>query len=273
MKLIGIICPLLVCSMLSAQAPVTPPAAPAAQPQEPENIDRMLSVGAYVWLPSGGPALRGGVKPVDNTSHDLNLPKEPYRAYGVAITFPTKGNTRLELSYLTLNGNGSVIAPRDVGFFGGIVPKNELLYVDYSLRHYKASWNFLTYPNPPQDAKLRIKTLWEFHYLQFKPTIFETVTAPNQPLAASQRIILPAVGLGLEYVPSHHFRMEVRGSGMMLPKHSGIGDAQANFVVRIRRLEFFAGGKLLYFRTSPQQETYAKGFLWGPDGGIRWVFH
>ena len=262
--------------MLSAQAPATPaasqPPAPVAQPQEPENIDRMMSIGAYDWLPSGGPALRGGDKPVDTTSHDLNLPRRPYRAYGVMITFPTKGNTRLEFSYLTLNGNGNITAPRDVGFFGGTVPKNEPLFVDYSLRHYKMSWNYLTYPNPPQDAKLRIKTLWEFHYLQFKPTIVETVTAPLQPLAASQRLILPAVGLGLEYVPSRHFRMEARGSGMMLPKHSGIGDAEAGFVVRLGSLEFFAGGKLLYFRTSPQQETYAKGFLWGPDGGIRWVF-
>src|ERR1041385_6680189 len=123
--------------------------------------------------------------------------------------------------------------------FGGTVPSKEPLYVQYSLRHYKASWNYLTYPNPPQDAKFRLKTLWEFHYLQFKPTIFETVTAPDQPLTASQRIILPAVGLGLEYVPSHHFRMEFRGSGMM--KHAAIGDAEAGFVVRIRSLEFFAG--------------------------------
>ena len=273
MKLIGIICLVVVCSTLSAQAPATPPPAPVAQPQEPENIDRMMSFGVNYWQPSGGPALRGGVKPVDTTSHDLNLPKKPYRAYGVTVTFPTKGNTRLEFSYLTLNGNGNVTAPRDISFFGGTVPKAEPLYVQYSLRHIKMSWNFLTYPNPPQDAKLRIKTLWEFHYVQFKPTVFETVTAPDQPLAASQRIILPAVGLGLEYVPSHHFRMEVRGSGMILPKHAGIGDAEANFVLRVRRLEFFAGGRALYFRTSPQQETYAKGFLWGPDGGIRWVFH
>ena len=159
MKLIGIICPVLVCSMLSAQAPATPPPVPVAQPQEPENLDRMMSFGAYYWQPSGGPALRGGVKPVNTTSHDLNLPKKPYRAYGVMVTFPTKGNTRLELSYLTLNGNGDVTAPRDMGFFGGTVPSKEPLYVQYSLRHYKASWNYLTYPNPPQDAKFRLKTL------------------------------------------------------------------------------------------------------------------
>jgi hypothetical protein len=285
-KLIGRICPLLVCSILGAQqaAPPAPAApapaaqapaaqAPAAQAQEPENIDRMLSFGLYDWLPNGGPALRGGVNPVDTTSHDLNLPKRPHRAYGAMVTFPAKGNTRIEISYLTLSGSGHVTAPQEIGFFGGTVPKGEPLFAEYSLRHLKLAWNYLTYPNPPQDAKLRIKTLWEFHYVQFKPTVFETVTAPDLPLAASQRIILPAVGLGLEYVPSRHFRMEARGSGMGWPNHSGIGDGEASLVVRVRRLEFFAGMKALYFRTSPKQETYSKGFLWGPDGGIRWVFH
>ena len=282
MKLIGRFCPLFLCliscwNLGAQQAPATPPAAkppaPVVQPQEPENLERMLSIGAYDWLPSGGPSMRGGVNPTDNTSHDLVLPKRPRRAYGVVVTFPTKGNTRLEVSYLTLSGSGASTAPRDIGLFGGTIPQDEPLASDYTLRHLKMSWNYLTYPNPPQDAKLRIKTLWEFHYVQFKPTIVETVTAPDLPLSGSQRIILPAVGLGLEYVPSHHFRMEVRGSGMTIPKHSAIGDAEASLVVRLGHLEIFAGGKLLYFRTSPQQEAFARGTLWGPDGGIRWVFH
>jgi hypothetical protein len=88
------------------------------------------------------------------------------------------------------------LAPTNLGLFGGTIPKDEPLSMDYSLRHLKLSWNFLTYPNPPQDAKLRFKTLWEFHYMQIAPTVTETVTAPDQPLSESQRIILPALGLG-----------------------------------------------------------------------------
>jgi len=232
----------------------------------------MFSIGAYDWLPSGGPSLRGGVKTADPGDHNLKLPQKPSRAYGAVLTIPMKGSTRLEVSYLTLNDRGNTIAPRDLGLFGGNISRNEPLATDYSLRHIKVSWNYLTYPNPPQDAKLRIKTLWEFHFIQVNPSVELTVTAPGQPLTDKQRVMLPAVGLGVEYVPSKHFRMEVRGSGMGLPHHANLGDGDATLVGRVRKLEIFAGGKALYFRTSPQKETYVKGFLWGPFGGIRWVF-
>jgi hypothetical protein len=232
----------------------------------------MLSIGLYDWLPNGGPSLRAGTKAVLPPPHDLNLPQKPSRAYGGMITFPTKGNTRLELSYLTLSDAGNAIAPTDLGLFAGTIPKGEPLATSYSLRHFKASWNYLTYPNPPQDAKFRFKTLWEFHYLQIKPTVVATVTAPDLPLTDSQRILLPAVGLGVEYVASKHFRLEARGSGMLIPHHSGVGDAEGTAVVRVGSLEIFAGGKALYFRTTPQSDTYIKGTLWGPYGGLRWVF-
>ena len=231
-----------------------------------------MSVGFYDWLPSGGPALRAGALAVLPPPHDLTLPKKPSRAYGVTLTFPAKGSTRLELSYLTINDRGNAPAPTDLGFFGGTIVKGEPLAMDYSLRHLKLSWNYLTYPNPPQDAKFRIKTLWEVHFLQVNPTVVATVTAPDQPLGETQRIVLPAAGLGIEYVPSLHFRMEVRGSGMGFPSRSSIGDAEGTVVGRIGSLEIFAGGKLLYFRTSPKKETYVRGLLWGPVGGVRWVF-
>lgn len=283
MKLIGRICPLLVCSTVcfvwcstsaAQQAPAPPPqAAPApVPPQAPENIERMFSIGVYDWLPSGGPSLRGGAQAVVPPPHDLTLPQKPSRAYGAMVTIPTKGSTRLEISYLTLNDRGNSFAPTDLGLFGGTISQGEPLAMDYSLRHLKVSWNYLTYPNPPQDAKFRVKTLWEFHYVQIKPTVIASVTAPDQPLADSQRIMLPAVGLGMEYVPSRHFRMELRGSGMALPHHPALGDAEGSLVVRIGRLEIFAGGKAFYFRTSPQKETFIRGMLWGPDGGVRWVF-
>ena len=99
-----------------------------------------------------------------------------------------------------------------------------------------------------------------------------TVTAPNQPLTASQSIELPAAGLGLEYVASKHFRLELRGSGMFIPFHNGLGDAEGSAVVRVRSVEVFAGAKLLYFKTSSNSDTYISGMVWGPDVGVRWVF-
>jgi hypothetical protein len=253
-------------------APAAKPAPPVVQPQEPENIERMFSIGLYDWLPYGGPALHAGTKAVLPPPHDLTLPKKPYRAYGVLVTIPTKGSSRVEVSYLTINDRGSALAPTDLGLFGGTIAKDEPLSMAYSLRQFKLSWNYLTYPNPPQDAKFRVKTLWEFHYMQIKPSVEATVTAPGQPLTGSERILLPAVGLGMEYVPSKRFRLELRGSGMTFPHKSALGDAEGSAVVRVRSLEIFVGGKFLHFKTSPNSDTFVSGTLWGPDGGVRWVF-
>ena len=53
--------------------------------------------------------------------------------------------------------------------------------------------------------------------------------------------------------------MELRGSGMDIAASRGPGGREADAVVRVRSLEIFAGGKALYFRTSPQKDTYTRG--------------
>jgi len=260
-------------------APVVPPPAaqartpaPVVQP-EPENIERMFSIGLFDWIPFGvNTGLHAGSQAVLPPPHELTLPGKPYRAYGLIVTIPMKGSSRLEFSYTTLNVNGDIIAPTDLGLFGGTISQGEPLSTTYSLRHLKLSYNFLTYPNPPQDAKLRVKTLWEFHYLKTQPTVTATVTAPDQPLSGSQNIYLPAVGLGMEYVPSKRFRMEVRGSGMLVPHHATLGDTEGSAVVRLGSIEIFAGAKFLHFKTTPNSDTFIRGTIWGPDGGVRWVF-
>jgi hypothetical protein len=268
---------------MAQQPPATPPATtPAAQTpapsqatpvQEPENIERMFSIALFDWTPvSAKTGLHAGTQAVLPPPHELTLPGKPYRAYGLMITFPTKGSSRLEFSYTTLNVNGSLIAPTDLGLFAGTIPQGEPLATKYSVRHLKLSYNFLTYPNPPQDAKFRIKTLWEFHYLRTYPTVIATVSGPDQPLSDNESILLPAVGLGAEYVASKHFRLEARGSGMVIPRHSTLADAEGSAIVRIRSLEFFAGAKFLHFKSSPNSDTFIRGTIWGPDAGVRWVF-
>lgn len=233
----------------------------------------MFSIGLSDWVTSSASAgLHAGSQAILPPPHELTLPGKPYRAYGVLVTLPMKGSSRLEFSYDTLNANGNILAPTDLGLFGGVIAQGEPLHTTYSVRHLKMSYNFLTYPNPPQDAKLRIKTLWEFHYLQLKPGVTATVSAPDQPVTQSQRIILPAVGLGLEYVMSKHFRLEMRGSGMAFPHRSTLGDAEGDAVVRLGSIEIFVGGKFLHFKTSPKSDTFMSGTIWGPDAGVRWVF-
>jgi hypothetical protein len=292
-NLIGRICPVLLCltlcsSLPAQQPPATPPAGqtpapPQAPPppvqaqavptQEPEHIENMFSIALFDWVPfSASTGLHAGAQAVLPPPHELTLPGKPYRAYGAMITFPAKGSSRLEFSYTTLNANGRLIAPTDLGLFAGTIPQGEPLATSYSLRHFKLSYNFLTYPNPPQDAKFRVKTLWEFHYLQLYPSVTATVSGPFQPLTATQSIKLPAVGLGMEYVASRHFRLEMRGSGMAIPHHTSLADAEGSAVVRVRSLEIFAGAKFLHFKTSAKQDTFMSGTIWGPDAGVRWVF-
>jgi hypothetical protein len=241
--------------------------------QEPEHIENMFSIGLLDWIPfSANTGLHAGAQAILPPPHELTLPGKPYRAYGVMVTFPAKGSSRVEFSYTTLNVSGDTIAPTNLGLFAGTIPQGEPLATSYSLRHLKLSYNFLTYPNPPQDAKFRVKTLWEFHYLQLYPAVTAIVSAPFQPLTQTQSIKLPAVGLGMEYVASRHFRLEMRGSGMAIPHRSSLGDAEGSAVVRIRSLEFFVGAKFLHFKTSAKQDTFMSGTIWGPDAGVRWVF-
>jgi len=233
----------------------------------------MLSISLYDWVPSSASTgLHAGSQAILPPPHELTLPGKPYRAYGVTVTMPMKGSTRLEFSYLTMNDRGNSTAPTDLGLFGGVIAAGEPLSSSYSLRQLKMTWNYLTYPNPPQDAKFRVKTLWEVQFVQLYPSVTATVTAPDQPLTVTQRIILPTLGLGMEYVPSKRFRMEMRGSGMTFPHRSTLGDAEGSAVVRVGRMEIFAGGKVLHFKTSPKSDTYMRGTIWGPFGGLRWVF-
>ncbi len=233
----------------------------------------MFSVALYDWVPfSANTGLHAGSQAILPPPHELTLPGKPYRSYGLMITIPMKGSSRLEFSYTTLNVNGDILAPTDLGLFGGTISQGEPLSTSYSLRHLKLSYNFLTYPNPPQDAKFRFKTLWEFHYIRTYPTVTATVTAPDQPLTDTESIILPTLGVGAEYVPSKHFRMEVRASGMAVPHHSTLGDTEGSAVVRVGRMEIFAGAKFLHFKSSPNSDTFIRGTIWGPDAGLRWVF-
>ena len=302
MKLIGRICPVslcvslyvMTCSILaaqeqpaappppaSAQTPPAQPASPTEQPRvaapiptpEPESIERMFSISLSDWVPFGAnTGLHAGSQAILPPPHELTLPGKPYRAYGVLVTIPMKGSSRLEFSYDTLNVNGNIVAPTELGLFGGTISQGEPLYTTYSLRHLKLSYNFLTFPNPPEGSKLRFKTLWEFHYLHTTPAVTATVSAPGQPIGDTESIYLPAVGLGMEYVPSKHFRLEVRGSGMLVPHHTTLGDTDGSAVVRLGRIEVFAGAKFLHFRSSPNSDTFIRGTIWGPDAGVRWVF-
>jgi hypothetical protein len=234
----------------------------------------MLSVSVFYWLPKGQPGFRAGNSVPDPSTGYLDLTKDPNRGNGLQITFPTGGFNRLEIGYWRLYDAGDVIAPHKLSIFGANIQKGELLNTQYKLSNLRAAWNYLTYPVPPFDSKLRIKTFWEVQWTRMDPIIgFPQASGSPAPINPKQNVFYPGFGAGVEYVQSRHFRLEARGSGFAWPSHSGYWDVEGSAIGRISHVELFATYKGFHFHTSPtKDETYEKGTFWGPMLGVRWVF-
>jgi hypothetical protein len=258
------IAPLVLCSIGTAQQTPAPAAPPA------ENIEDMVSIGVYYWKPNGGPGLKPGLTSGDPAAQMLGLPSNPSRADGLVVTIPAKGFSRVELSYFEALDHNFSTAPRNLLFFDTNIVAGDPILSSYKLTNFKVSWNYLTFPAPPLDARFRIKTFWEVQYTSIKPEIDDPLT--DFPAVKRFNIIYPTAGLGLEYIPSKHFRVEARGSAFGLPKRAQIWDGEGSAVVRLGGLEIFAGEKLYHFRTSTQKDVFVEGTLAGPYGGVRWVF-
>jgi hypothetical protein len=253
-------------------AVTTPPAPPRPRVPPDQKIENMWSGAVYYWKASGPPMLRGGVPSSDAGAQFLNLTGPPHQPLGVEITTPAGRFDRFEFSGFQTTGTGSDTAVRNLNLYQTFIPAGDLLYTYYKTRNFKASWNYLTYPAPP-DTKWRFKTLWEVQYVSVAPEV-DAFFDPSLPSAKGTRsILLPTIGVGLEYVHSAKFRFEVRGSGMLIPHHADIADTQADVVYRVGHLEIFLGGKYYHFKTSPQNQDYVVQSLWGPYGGLRWVLN
>lgn len=234
----------------------------------------MFSIAVFQWRPlSGQPGFRAGKFVADPTSGFLNLPDKPFRADGAMITFPTGVANRLEISYWRVNDSGDVRAPAKLAIFGANIQNNELLNTQYKISNMRVSWNYLSFPVPAYDTKLRLKSFWELQYTKFLPTIYfpqaKNSPAPIQP---KQSVIYPGFGLGVEYIAARSFRLEARGSGMTLPGKSGYYDIEATAVARIKKVEIIGGMKGFHFHTGSKQETKVTSTMWGPMVGVRWVF-
>ncbi len=233
----------------------------------------MFSISAFMWKPKGTPGFRPGPFVPDPTSSTLDLTKDPSRSNGVMLTIPTGGFNRLELGYWRIYDAGDVRAPNKVSIFGANIANNERLNTYYRLTNIRVAWNYLTWPVPPFDTKLRIKSFWEYQYTKMLPTVgFPEAKNSPAPITPKQTVSLPGFGLGVEYIASKNFRMEARGSGMTFPKRSGYWDIEANAVVRVKKVEIFGGMKGFHFHTSKKNaSTYTTGTYWGPSFGLRYV--
>jgi hypothetical protein len=245
----------------------------ARAPKDLTPVKDQFTVSAFYWKPDGQPGFRAGAFVADPTTRFLDLTKKPNRASGFNLTFPTGSFNRLEVGAWRLSDGGVVFAPDRLNLFGANIKSGERLDTIYRITNLHVAWNYLTFPAPPFDAKLRVKTFWEFQYNSISPVVgFPDVKNSPEPIRPSQSVMYPGAGLGLEFIPSRHFRVEARGSGMAFPGRSGYYDVEASMVGRIKMVELFAGAKLYHLHSSPKKnDAYIQGTFFGPMVGLRWV--
>jgi hypothetical protein len=259
-----------------APTQTTAPASTKTPDSSTDDIDGVGSFSIFYWLSAGTPNIVGGKQSLSVVAGDgnLTLPDDNKRAPGLQIAIPAGKYNRLELSYFQTNGSGNSTSTQNLEIFGQSIPAQDYLASSFRIRNIKVTWNYLTWPSPPEKSKFRVKTLWEFQYTSVYPVInapYET-SASFAPAFATKSIIFPTFGLGAEYVPSEHFRIEARGSAFGFPHKAEQWEAEASLVGRVGHIEIFAGAKVFHFKTSPNTDNYIEGPLKGPMAGLRWVF-
>jgi len=270
--------------MLGQQQPPPAPEAPAPQQQNPaattappeiavDDPDYGEPAGLFVWLTHASPSLLPGALAAVPANQTLGLPDARPRSPGGFFSIPAGKFNHLEISYFQADGDGTGYAKVPLGLFGASVPQGDFISTSYRLRNAQITWNYLTWPAPPEDSKWRFRTLYGFNYTSVSVTVdapFEASTTFTPP-HGTRNIFYPAFGIVTEYIPSKNFFMEFRTWGFGFPHRADIGDAEVNAVVRFRHLEIFAGYKMFHFKTSPKSDQYFLGTLTGPMAGLRWV--
>jgi hypothetical protein len=285
--LTGALC--LVGAFASAQDQTPPPAPPPPIPQgnpgqilaKPENtpkddIDNVpFSFQPSFWLSSGKFNMTSGKLAASQGNSTLpTLGNANKRTPGGMVTFKAGKYNRLEISFFQAHGNGTSTAPTDLSFFGQNIAKGDFLSSSFRIRNIRATWNYLTWPDPPENAKLRIRTLYEFQVTQVQTVIDDPYTTDISftPPIGTRNIVYPSFGVEAEWVPTKRLYFDARTSGFAFPHRSVIWDAQVNANVRFGNAEFFVGAKAYHLKTSPKQEEYIDGTLEGATAGIRYIF-
>ncbi len=239
-------------------------------PNVPDDPSDGWSIGVIYWL-TGGPAdLFAGEQSTNPAVQNLVLPRFDKGTPGIRITTPAGRYNRLEISGFQASNSGSTTSPIDLNIFGNPFPAGDVLQNNLRVRNFKVSWNYLMYPAPP-TSKIRFKALFEFQYLSTRTTVSAPLDLNAVSAQASRNAFLPTLGVGADFVPSKHFRMEVRGSGFAIPHHSYIADAEASAVVHAWHVELAGGGRYYHFRTSPNTDEYVQGTLFGPFVSLRFL--
>jgi hypothetical protein len=271
---------------LFGQQPPAQPEAPAPQQQNPaattapaeiskDDPDYGEPLGLFYWLSKGrGTTLPGNAAQYYTQEQVLGLPNARPRSPGAFVSIPAGKFNHLELSYFQVDGDGTGYATSTLSLLGSTIPQGDFISTTTTVRDAQITWNYLTWPAPPEDSKWRVRTLWSFDYT----SVTAVVDAPFEPnvdfVAAhgTRNIFYPTFGISTEYIPNKYFYFEARTWGFGFPHKADIADAEVNAVFRFKHLEVFGGYKYFHYKTSPGSTQFFESTLTGPLGGLRWVF-
>jgi hypothetical protein len=257
------------------------PAAAARTPPAPKETPSTVNTGGgwsiepIYWLTTVHPILQAGAADVSTDPGTFAYPDSSKYALGGVISMPLGKTSSLRFSFFQNYKSSSTFAASNLNLFGTAIGGGDFLTAYYRIRDYKVSYDYLTYFFHRGSADFRIKTLWEFQFVDvsnevddFSPNGDGTFTV--NPAAGTRSIIYPTLGLGFEGTLSRHFRFEAKGSGFALPHRAVLGDGEGSLGLRFGHLEFIVGAKAFHFKTSTKKDTYASGTMYGPYGGIRY---
>ncbi|HLX41781.1 MAG TPA: hypothetical protein VKR43_00020 [Bryobacteraceae bacterium] len=254
-----------------------PPSAQTGTPKPPVSTEHdtggdAFSLELFGWQTRGTPTVRGGLASAVTDSGNLHFPGKTKVGEGAVVTFPTGHENNLEFTYFQVSSQGNTVLGATENFFGNDFAQGDTLATNWHIRAMKLSWNYLTYPYPSNGAKFRLKTLYEVQYVGVNSSYDSPADVNAVSTTGAKSVILPTLGLGVEYHPAKRVRLEAKASGFGLIHHGDIWDAEGAVVLRIGKVEAMAGARILHYKTSPKSEEYFSQTLGGPYVGLRWVF-
>lgn len=283
------LCPLFLglSSGLAQQQPAPAPSSqsPAgqqtSQPPLPPKVPEVLrqdegdpSLDGLGWLPVGHPSFNKGQATTSSVASNATLEGQSKLAWGGTLRIPAGAHSVVRLSYFDTHASGSFTAATDLTLWSSGYNAGDYITTTYRLRGFGLSYDFLTWPYPARSRRFRLKSLWQFQYASVKSTFDAPLSAnPPSPGTGSKSIYLPGLGLGVTEYLSNNFRVEALASGFDIPTHAALANAEADIAYKLGRFEVRAGGKVFYFKTSPQADFYMKGFLTGGFAGLRFYMH
>jgi hypothetical protein len=248
--------------------------------------ERGISYGIFGWYGKAkvGSA-PGAAVAVDNPgSIYAQHAAKPGENFEIAIAAGAHNVLRITAS--NLRSTGSSTTGSAMALWTAAYKKGDYIATDYRLRDMKISYEYLSWPFPVKDRRIRVRSLWQVQYIGVK-TGYNAPLEPvfdsdgNQILddsgnpvqyqtSGSKWIILPGIGLGVQGYITPRFSLEVSGSGFDIPHHTNFWDAEAAANIRFGHYEVRLGARGFHFRTSPKAEFWMRGTVFGPMVGLRW---